>query len=340
MLVTALLFWGCISPDLRSARIAMNETDWKRAMANLESELAVNPENPEALWRLGLCYEMQEDWAMMSKYYDMSLSKSEMFKDKIEQSRMRLIARYINNLDSLETDQALANLDIATVIDPGEIILYQNGAIIAYNDQKFERAITYANKAISIEADMIAKGEGENLPDIPVRQVLLEANTQLGNKKEAMKLAHELMQLIDPQSERDTYLRSLDAVVTAYEEMKDYQVAIEYVAMAVDLFPEIVDLKKNLAILYDRAGQADMAKKTYKAVLAQNPDDYNVCTWYGSMLLEEESYAEAIPYFETAHRLKPEDVGIIRNLMFLYFETGDDSKGQVMVEKLKAATEN
>jgi len=335
IIIAALLFWGCISPDLRSARIAMNETDWERAKMNLEKELAVNPDNAEALWRMGLCYENLEDWAKMSEYYDKSLSKSELFKDKIQKSRSMLVARYIRNLDSLETEKALARLDIATVIDPGEIILYQNGAIIAYNDQQFNKAIEYAKKTIEIEKVMIANGEGENLPDISVRQVLLEANTQLGNEKEALVIAHELMSLIDPQTERDTYLRSLDAVVKAYEKVENFEKAIEFVIAAVELFPETVDLRKNLGILYDRSDQSEKAKQTNKAVLKQNPEDFDVCNWLGYKLLSEEKYTETIPYLETSHRLKPDEVGVIQNLMRAYFETEQDGKGQEMAEKLR-----
>ncbi len=343
ILTVAFMNWGCISPDLRSARIAMNEKDWDRAKVNLEKELNINPNNAEALYRMGLCFENYQDWATMSEYYDKSLAVSPQFESQIERSRLILVSRFMKDVETLDkagkTDEALANINTAIVINPHEIILHQNGAIIAFNGEMYNEAINYAMNAIKIEETLMAKGETEGLPDIYVRQVLLEANNMLGEEEEAMKWAQDLMSLIDPKVERETYLRALDEVLSAYEKVKNYEKGIQFVTEAIELFPEIIELRKNLAVLYNGIDNNEKVKEIYIEILEITPDDFDVCRWLGYILLNEKNYVEAIPILEKAHSLNPKTKDVIQYLMKAYFETEQEDKAQEMVTKLKALSE-
>jgi len=48
----------------------------------------------------------------------------------------------------------------------------------------------------------------------------------------------------------------------------------------------------------------------------------------------DQVYLAAVPYFEKAHELRPDDVQVIQQLVKLYGKTGDDAKWKAMKDKL------
>jgi len=151
-ILSALVMAGCISPELRTARISINEKDWNRAIRSLDSEIARDSVSAEAYFLKGLCYEQLNDWQKMSESYSKSLEISDQFADRIKQSRRMIYARYVNRgvaaLDSAAWEKkkaeigddeealaaadrerhatALANVDTAIMVDPGNIDLYRD----------------------------------------------------------------------------------------------------------------------------------------------------------------------------------------------------------------------
>ncbi|MFN3821441.1 MAG: hypothetical protein ACK4OO_03830, partial [bacterium] len=65
---------GCISPELRSARISIQEKDWERALSQLELERQRVTPSAEVYYLMGYCYENLNRLDLMSAYYDSSLA--------------------------------------------------------------------------------------------------------------------------------------------------------------------------------------------------------------------------------------------------------------------------
>ncbi len=66
---------GCLSPEMRSAKIALNEKEYTRAIENLERENQRMPDNAEVWYLKGYSYEKLKDWQKMSDSYTHSLQK-------------------------------------------------------------------------------------------------------------------------------------------------------------------------------------------------------------------------------------------------------------------------
>lgn len=326
---------GCISPDLRTARIAMNEKAWDRAMTALEKELQAKPNNAEALWRFGRCYEQLRNWQNMSNYYDKSLQVSEMFKQRIEDSRLVLVREYLLKSDAKskadDFNLALTYSDTALIIDPHNIELYRNAAVVAFNGEMLDIAMQHATRAIDMES------EGDK--DINVRKILLAVNSKQKNSEESLKWARDLMSLVNPHEEQNTYMSALDAIVEAYEGMNESAKAEEMILKAIEFFPENVDLKMNLAVLKIHAEDLDGAAEVYLKVIALDPDNFDANLNLGTILLKNKKWLEAIPYLENTHKQNPENLAAMTNLIKAYYESGQEDKGKEMVKKLEALSD-
>jgi len=342
------LLAGCISPELRTARIAVNEQDWNRAINSLEAEIARMPKSAEAYYLKGYCYENLGDWANMTQAYDRSLAVSGQFDGKIKESRTKLLARYFGRAeaayDSAQTLEkagetptdkikafyhtALTNLDTGLVIAPNDIRLFRQGAVMGYYGKTYDRAVEFASRAVEMEAP----GDKE----LSVREVLVAVYGYKNDNESVIRWAKELMSAVDPNTETETYLRAFDALVAAYMNLKQPEKAEETTAEAIKLFPERTDIKMNLAILMIQREQIPQAKEIFQQILAQAPDHFEANLNLGTILVNEDKWAEAVPYLEKAQQQQPDNRIAVQNLMAAYYNSGQDKKGAEMKKKMDA----
>ncbi len=334
LVIAIFLIAGCISPEMRTARIAINETDWERALSALDAELARTSGSAEAFYLKGHCYEKLSDWERMSLYYDSSLTVSNQFETKIHDSRLRLVSRYYNRssaaYDSSRFEQALVELDTAIIIDPHDPLLYRQAAITAYYGDLFDVAAGYAMKSIELEKD------GEK--NLSVREVMLAISRSREEHNETIRWAQELMSEIDPTEDIDSYLRAYDALVAAYMSLGENDKAQEVTKEAINLFPDQIELKMNLALLMIKRKNYDAASGIYYEVLAMDQDNFDANLNIGTILVNEDRWEEAIPYLERAHRTDPQNLITVQNLMAAYYNSEQYEKGEEMKNKLDALT--
>ena len=348
--LVVLMLTGCISPEMRTARIAVNERDWNRALTSLEVEIARTPTNAEAFYLKGHCYENLGDWATMTAAFDRSLEISGQFAGLIKDTRNRLLVRYFNraeaaydtaqkleNAGGTPADQvkglflvALANLDTGIVIAPNDIRLFRQGAVMGYYAKEYDRALKYALRAFELEPP----GDKE----LSVREVLVAIYGYKNDNEAVIKWAKELKAAVDPKTEAETYLRAFDAEVAAYMNLKQPDKAEAATAEAIALFPDRTDIKMNLVVLLVQRDRMAEAKEILKQILAQAPDHFDGNLHLGTILVNEDKWAEAIPFLEQAHRLQPENRIAVQNLMAAYYNSGQDKKGAEMKKKLDALT--
>lgn len=331
-LAAPLLIAGCISPELRTARIALNERDWNRAMNSLDAELARMPGSPEPLFLKGTIYEQMGEWREMSLSYDACLKASDQFASQIQDNRKRLVARFLKGSleasDSSRWTLSLALVDTAIIIDPGQVSLYQHAAVTAYNADKFDRAIEYGLEAVAREET--------GKKDLPVREVLVASYGQQKDRPNARKWASDVMSLADPAADSATYLRAHDAIVEAQEAVQDYDGAIATIKEAASHFPNRPDIKMNLALMMLRKKDYDGAKAVYQDVLKLAPDNFDANLNLGTILVNQDKWVESIPYLVKAHELEPLNVTAVTNLMAAYYNDNQDAKGKEMKLKLDA----
>ena len=148
-----VLFIGCASEELTSAKLYIQQQDWDNAEIYLVKALAVEPENPEIPYLLGdLIYGKKKDWSKMNEMFDKALSLggdkvilqggtvSDYVKQAKEQHWVTIYNKGVSSFnqfrksgdgeDSQYLKDAIATFTIATEVDPS------NGqAYVLYDEQ-------------------------------------------------------------------------------------------------------------------------------------------------------------------------------------------------------------
>ncbi len=181
-------------------------------------------------------------------------------------------------------------------------------------------AFVHVEKGDTEKAIAAVKDAREIAPN-DVNLILTEANLQikLGNKEEFATLMNQAIEL-DPTN-ASLYFNL--GVISG--EQGDLEKAKEYYNKAIELNPDYVDAYVNLgsAILED--------DKALVEEMNQNLSNFDK---YDKIKAKQVTlYKEAIPVYEKAYELKPDDIDTVRTLMSLYENAEMDDKFMEMKKK-------
>lgn len=109
------------------------------------------------------------------------------------------------------------------------------------------------------------------------------------------------------------------------EMLKWYEEAERAYKKSIELDPKFFDAYFNVGVLYNNRAAFEYEKCNQ----IKNDAEYMACK-KGA----DEIYLKAVPYFEKAHELRPDDDQTIQQLMKLYAKTNDQDKYQLMKAKL------
>jgi tetratricopeptide (TPR) repeat protein len=226
---------------------------------------------------------------------------------------------------SFEFNIKVASSDIYVgVIDSG---IYFNAGLAAYNGKMFEQAIKYFQKC----ADMKYEGTMPyflmyncymGLKDMPNAEATLKKVFELypDDKDVVMQLvdfyinnnkldeAYAYIALAKTKNPNDHTLYWAEGVI--YMRQDKYDPAITALLKAIELKGDQYDTQFNIGVCYYN-----------KAVeLFQKANEIMDAAKYNTAVGEANAvFIKAIPYFEKANQLKPDDVDALKNLKELYF---------------------
>ncbi len=106
-------------------------------------------------------------------------------------------------------------------------------------------------------------------------------------------------------------------------DQSDYTSAIEYFKKALQLSPDLNDLRQALALAYDKSGDALDAEATLKEGLQQRPEDWYAYTEMGVFYFHHAKYADALKMFQAAGQLAPDNPEPPANMGAMYLAQGD-----------------
>lgn len=331
---------GCLSPEMRSAKIALNEKEYLRAIENLDKEIDRMPGNAEVWYLKGFSYEKLSDWVSMSESYSKSIELSDQFQEEIDQSISRLVSRYykrsLNYLDSSNWDSAQVFLDTAIIVDNANYRLYRQAAITAYRGDKNELAINYCLTAIDNEPTIseareeFENNESINSPDYNMesRKVLLAIYGAEKNWNKVIEWSKKIMDRVDQtEGEASDYLSGLDELISAYEVLENNEEAELAITKAMQKFPDNLQLSLNLATYKIRRDDNQGAMEVLKTVLAINPENIFANLTIGTIMIMDKKYKESIPYLEAVIAIEPENKNALQNLVSAYYNTDQIEKG-------------
>lgn len=210
-------------------------------------------------------------------------------------------------------------LDGVLTLDPNnfEALVYK--ASVKLSQHQFAEAKALAEKARGINAD-----------NAYVYGVLVDANVELGNYEEAIRMSDK-MQSIKPSLEsysRASYLREIHG---------DYPGAIAAMKMAVQAGlpgsePQCWS-KKTLGQLYEKTGNWKEAEKQYAEILEMRPSYAFALEGMARIERQRKKFAEAQALLEQAAAIMPE-FSFYEEMADIYMEQGEREKAMQQYEKV------
>ncbi len=228
-------------------------------------------------------------------------------------------------LKSFESNIKVASSDVYVgVIDSG---IYFNAGLAAYNGKLYARAIPYFKKCTEMKYE-------KTMPYFLEYQSYIALKDTVNGEavlKDAFKVYPDnqdvILQLVDHYMkcnrlpEAFSYInmaKSKDpnnfslhwAEGVLYMKQEKYDDAIACLTKSVELKPDLFDTQFNLGVCYYNKA-VEMVTKANEIMDA---------TKYNAAVVEANAvFVNAIPFFEKANSLKPDDVDALKNLKELYF---------------------
>jgi tetratricopeptide (TPR) repeat protein len=232
---------------------------------------------------------------------------------------------YEGALKAFESNIKVASSDIYIgVIDSG---IYFNAGLAAYNGKMYAKAIPYFKKCTEMKYE-------KTMPYFLEYQSLIalkDTTTGEGVLKEAFKAYPDnqdvILQLVDHYMKCNrlpdafSYInlaKSKDpnnsslwwAEGVLYMKQEKYTEAITALTKSVEIKPDLFDTQFNLGVCYYNKA----VELVTKANEIMDATKYNAAVGEANKV-----FISAIPYFEKASSLKPDDVDAMKNLKELYF---------------------
>jgi len=226
---------------------------------------------------------------------------------------------------SFETNIKISSSDLYIgVIDSA---IYYNTGLVAYNAKMYDKAIPYFQKCVDMKY-------GGTQPHFLIYQSYIEKGdtaTAEGVLKQALDLYPDnqevILQLLDHYYKSNKVPEAFSYLVTAkakdpnnyslywvegalYMKLEKWDEAIASLTKSVELKPDLFDLHYNIGVCYYNKA-VEMFKKANEIM---DVAKYNAAVAEANVI-----FIKAIPFFEKAYNLKPDEVDALRNLKELYF---------------------
>lgn len=138
-------------------------------------------------------------------------------------------------------------------------------------------------------------------------------------------------------------------IINYYMDGKNYEQALKYIDKAIEMRPENLSLYRAKAAVFQKENKYDLAEKEYDKAIALDPNDFQtryqlaflksdkaktefdrVQLISDNNLYKEETkkvkllYVEAVPFYEKALELQPDNMDLLNNVKQLYFYLRND----------------
>ncbi len=310
LVILAMLFgvvaFQCSSTELTSARLYIQQKNYKKAKEALLKEIKKNPKSDEGYFLLGSILGEEGDIIGMVENYEKSLSISNKFEDKINKSKLFYWAQAFNKgvnffnksvkvttPDSVKEmlSESIKQFENAILLEPDSLDSYMNLAYAYINYGDMDSAIKTVEKlneksgsaqSYKLLGDLYTRKGAEFKDKFAVD----------GNKEDSVKA-----------------MEYFDKAVSVLEEGRKK-------------YPDDSDILLQLTNAYIAANKIDVAKDAFKEGVEKEPDNKFYRFGYGTILLGANEFEEATKQLEKAYELDPNDEKALYNLAIAYVKWG------------------
>ena len=340
--LVAVMFYGCPSEELTSARLYVKEENWEKAEEMIAAAIELTPEEPEPYYLKGKeIHARKNEWSKMNEMFDKALELGSEYKlpdgqplqAAIETWRTFYWSRGFNtgadayNLALGATDatekeakllEAVDGFTTAKVIKPDESGSYKNLVFcyIQLKDQKMlESTLDEALKINPDDPDMLFTA-GKNYKDN-------------GDLDAAVEYLERGLKINPSSSIGARYLAD------AYYDMGDKEGAIFAYTKAIRSDPENADLHFNLGVLYLQLEDFEMTEEEFQKVLRLNPNDNQAFIGIGEAYEGMKRWEDAEYYYSRALRSDSENPRLLRAMGRVVYLQGRVDEGTEYINRAK-----
>ena len=348
-----ILFNHCVgTPEITSAKMAIDQKNYDKAIEQCQLALEKNPQNAEAYFVMGQAYGQKKMFREMNDAFIKSLELSEKHSVEIEQHResygREALNKGVHYYRQNELDNAIDNFQLAAELLHDKLPAYKNLAFTYQLANQDSMAIITYEKAL------------EHVPDdLETKRFLGILYYQTTKYDKAIEMLSEVIAKANPQSEE--YSDAIFHIAISYDVMGQSEKAIETYKTALDSDPGNNDLLFNMGRLYNLQGKYEDAIATFTKMKTDDETldfdlNYNVGNAYigiadslskkamekdekGNPVYpdnevaefregEKENFEKAILYLNKAAEIKPDNALVWRQLGISYIRTGLQDKGE------------
>ncbi len=160
-----------------------------------------------------------------------------------------------------------------------------------------------AERVCLFELGMLAKKDGRLL-------FLLGTAARMLHKNQAALVAFNAALSTDPYN-----IEYLQAGASVHEALGDYDAAYHLMLRVIEISPDNIHARANLAVALQRLNRTDEALAHYVAVLAVDPSQRTANLNYGTLLHHKQRKREALVHNRKAYARLPEVFGTLYNLV-------------------------
>lgn len=272
------------------------------------------------------------------------------FAKQVPERKQMLYGQVLNQAVEFHNNQDWANAiekyELAHKISPEDTTAVLYAAYASTADNKYDQAIGFYDELLKMghktEDVYKAKVQLQQATEASDDAVMATLADGLKEHPNSVYLMQEELKYYLKNDRADEALARLDNAIAAdpknaslyavkgnlLERKKDLEGATQVYKKAIEIDPNNFDAYYNLGVMEYNKG-AEVNNKAAKM-------DYRTYQKQGKALeaTAKKHYQEALPYFEKAHQIQPEDKSTIQNLVNIYTRLGRKADAEKLSAKL------
>jgi tetratricopeptide (TPR) repeat protein len=342
----AVIFVGCASQEYTSAKLYIQQQEWKKAEEFLIKAIDVEPENPEIPYQLGYhIYALQKkDWQRMNQSFDKALAidpnkkileQGKTVKEFVILARTQFwgemynkgVAEF-NEYRAVPMDQkdaalkkTITTFEISATIKTDEAQTYTMLSTCNHLAGNTDKSENYILKAVELSPN----DANVNLTAGQIFMQKQEFETALPYVKKAVELEPSNTKSIRNLAQIYYDIGQLEESIQTYE-----------VAINKETDSEVkADLYFNLGILYNRVGNLEEAEYNFTNSLDENPDDIEAIMGMAQVFENAEKWRKAEKFFRELIAVDPDNPEHYRGMSRVLLQQGEPDESLRYLEKAK-----
>ena len=342
----AVIFVGCASQEYTSAKLYIQQQEWKKAEEFLIKAMDVEPENPEIPYQLGYhIYALQKkDWVRMNQSFDKALAidpnkiileQGKTVKEFVILARTQFwgemynkgVAEF-NEYRAVPMDQkdaalkkTITTFEISATIKTDEAQTYTMLSTCNHLAGNTDKSENYILKAVELSPN----DANVNLTAGQIFMQKQEFETALPYVKKAVELEPSNTKSIRNLAQIYYDIGQLEESIQTYE-----------VAINKETDREVkADLYFNLGILYNRVGNLEEAEYNFTNSLDENPDDIEAIMGMAQVFENAEKWRKAEKFYRELIAVDPDNPEHYRSMSRVLLQQGEPDESLRYLEKAK-----